>query len=378
MKKLFLVVNEDVFFLSHRKNIALAAVENGYDVTIITHNSGKKSEIQNLGLKFIDLPINSTGTNVFEEIYTFLFLIFIYLKEKPDLVHHVGLKTILWGGLAARIVNKFPYVNAISGLGSCFNKDKKKSLKRIIITFILKIIHVTQSSFIIFQNNEDKNIFLDNGIIKDNKVFYIKGSGVDLNGFKYIDEPKQVPLKIVFTGRMIKEKGVLIVIEAANLLKNKYEQKIQFLLCGDIHKNPSSLKKQELEALCDGNYIKWLGFCSDIKSILETCHIMVFPSYYREGLPKSIIDAEAIGLPIITTNSVGCKDTVVDGYNGYLIPKQNSQILAEKIEYLINNSQLRLQMRLNSRKFAEKNFSLQDVIQKHLDIYSIMLNNSSK
>jgi glycosyltransferase involved in cell wall biosynthesis len=168
---------------------------------------------------------------------------------------------------------------------------------------------------------------------------------------------------------MVKEKGVIELIEAAERLRKVYEGRLEFWLCGRLAVNADAVSKEELEKRCDGRYIKWLDFQKDIKSILEQCHIMAFPSYYREGVPKSLIDVCAVGRPIVTTNSIGCKDVVDDGVNGFLIPVKDSEALARKLRILIEDKELRVRMGKASREKAEQEFSLERVIKKHLEIY---------
>lgn len=368
MIKLFIVVNVDWFFLSHRKDIAIQAIEAGYDVTIVAKDTGKSTVIKELGLKFIDLPMNSVGMNPFEELATLKFLYKLYKKEKPDIVHHVGLKAILWGGVAAKRANIKGIVNAISGLGVFFSEENKSILSKAIIS-ILKYSHNRENIYTIFQNNDDKELFLNAKIINESNIIMIKGSGVNLNEFKYIEEPQNTKIKVVLTARMIEDKGIFILTNAAELLRKEYEDKVEFLLCGGLDKNPKAIKEDNLNRVCDGKYIKWLGYCSNVKEILEQAHIMTLPSYYKEGLPKSLIEGAAIGRPIITTNSIGCKDTVIDGYNGFLIPIKNSKILADKLKILFDDESLRKVMGLNSRRYAEKYFSLDAVIVSHLHVY---------
>lgn len=148
----------------------------------------------------------------------------------------------------------------------------------------------------------------------------IKGSGIDLKTYAKKDLPHNDPIKIVFAARIIQEKGILDLIDAAEILRPEYENKCQILICGDIESNPHAISKEELDRRCDGRYIIYKGHCPNMQQILETSDIAVLPSYYREGLPKFLIEANAIGRPIITTNSVGCKDAVVDGYNGFVVP----------------------------------------------------------
>jgi len=368
MKKLFIVVNVDWFFLSHRKDIALSAQKVGYNVTIVTKDTGKKKDIEALGLKVIDLPMNRSGKNILEEIHVLWFLYRLYLHEKPNIVHHVGTKVILWGTLAAKLSCVHGIVNAVSGLGVLFSEDKQSVVSKIILR-VLRFSHHRKNINVIFQNNEDKDLFLKNNIINEKQAFIIKGSGVDLNQFCYTQELDNRKIKVLLTARMIVEKGIFILIDAAKLLEERYKDKVEFLLCGGLDDNPLAIKEDELKAVCDGNYIQWLGYRTDVLDLLKSCHIVAFPSYYREGLPKSLIEATAVGRPIITTDSIGCKETVVDGYNGYLIPIKDCKALADKLSILFDDKKLRQKMGRNSRILAEKYFSIDDVIAKHLSIY---------
>ena len=159
-------------------------------------------------------------------------------------------------------------------------------------------------------------------------------------------------------------------------MKDEYSNKVQFLLCGGLDTNPLAVSKERLEALCDGDYIQWLGKRDDVHELLEKSHIFAFPSYYKEGLPKSCIEAAAVGRPIITCDSVGCRDTVIDGVTGYLIPIKNSVALAEKLKCLIDNESHRKSMGYKSREYAERNFSLSEVISVHMNIYDQLIKNS--
>lgn len=373
MQKLFIVVNVDWFFLSHRKEIALEAQKVGYDVTIVTKGTGKISDIEKLGLKVIDLPMSRSGYNIFEELQTLNFLYKLYQREKPNIVHHVGLKTILWGTIAAKLAHIKGVVNAVSGLGTIFSE---KSIYSKVILSILKFSHRRKNLIVIFQNVEDKNLFLENEIITKEQSFTIRGSGINLNEFSYTPEPTSGKIIILLSARMIVEKGIFVLVDAAKELKKEYFDNIQFLLCGGIDDNPNAISEKELNDICDGEYLQWLGYRTDVLDLLKNCHIVAFPSYYREGIPKSLIEAVAIGRPIITTNSIGCKETVIDGYNGFLIPQKNSIELADRLKQLINDTHLRTSMGINSRKLAEKHFSIDTVVEQHLEIYYRLLMNS--
>lgn len=371
-----MVVNEDWFFLSHRKDIALKAQEAGWVVTVVAHDSGKGDVIRGLGLKFINLPIDSTGMNPAHELKTLNFLCKLYSKNRDAIVHHVGLKNILWGSLAARKEKMRGVVNAVSGLGSLFANEKSLLNKALIQ--VLKIGHRHNNLKVIFQNHDDERLFDERQVVTPDQKRFIKGSGVDLDDYSFQPIPKGGKTKIIFTGRMIEEKGVLVLTEAAEKLRKEFEDCAEFLLVGGLYPNPKALTKEDIESRCDGKYISWLGFRNDVKELLAASSIVAFPSYYREGLPKSLIEANAIGRPIITTNSIGCKDTVEDGVNGYLIPIKDSDALAKKLRLLLTNRDLIEEMGQAARTIAERDFSLTDVIDKHLKIYNELYSNSEK
>lgn len=371
-QKLLIVVNVDWFFLSHRKDVALAAQKTGWDVTIVTSDTGKLKDIEAIGLKTVNLPMSRSGMNILQELGTLNFLRKLYKREKPDVIHHVGMKTILWGTLAAKFSKVNGVVNAISGLGGFFAEDNKGLMARV-MPKVLKFSHDRKNLLCIFQNNEDKGLYVKNGIIKEEQARYIKGSGVNLKDFCYTPEPTEGKIRVILTARMIVEKGIFILTEAAEKLRSKYEDKVEFLLVGGIDDHPGAITKEQLEAVCDGKYIQWLGYRTDVKELLQSSHIVAFPSYYMEGLPKSLIEADAIGRPVITCNSVGCKETVIDGFNGYLIPTKNVEGLVEKLDILLSDAKLRQEMGKNARKYAEENFSIETVIDRHLSIYQELI-----
>ena len=369
--RLFIIVNEDRFFLSHRKDIAISAIAAGYDVTIVAKDTGRKKEILDLGAKYIELPVNPTGKNIFQELQTFQFLFKLFRKEKPDIVHNVGLKQILWGGLAAKLTSVPLMVSAVSGLGVMFSSEKLSLYARGIMS-VLRFSHNRKGVAAIFQNGEDRQLFLDYGIVKQEQIYFTKGSGVNLKEFAYTPDPNGEKVNVIFTARMVKEKGMETLIETAELLRKDYEDKAEFWLCGGLSNNPKAIKEGELRALCDGKYIQWLGHRTDVRELLMKAHIVAFPSYYREGVPKSLIEASAIGRPIVTTNSVGCKDVVEDGVNGYLIPIKDSKALADRLKRLIDDKGLRIAMGKKSREFAERDFSIEKVVNTHLEIYGMV------
>lgn len=366
--KLFIVVNVDWFFLSHRLPVALAVQKNGGDVTIVTADTGKIKDIEAAGLKVLNLPMSRSGKNILQELKTFFFLYKLYRREKPDVVHHVGIKTILWGTLAAKFASVLGVVNAISGLGGFFAKDNDSVMAKLLPS-VLRFAHHRDNLLVIFQNKEDKELYIKNGFISESQARFIKGSGINLNEFCYMPEPLEGKIIVLLTCRIIREKGVFELAKAAEILRPECENKAEFWIVGGLDDHPDAITKEEMDDVCDGKYIKWFGRREDIKELLQLCHIFAFPSYYMEGLPKSLIEACAIGRPIVSTDNIGCRDVVTDGENGFLVPVKDVNALAEKLKVLIDNSELRNKMGIAARKKAEKEFSVDDVIIKHLAIY---------
>lgn len=368
--KLFIVVNVDWFFLSHRLPIAIAAKKKGFDVTIVSEDTGKGDLIRSYGFNFIAAPFTRSGKNIFKEYTLFRFLKKLYSTYKPDIIHHVTLKPAIYGSLAARKVGINKVVNAISGMGYNFTENRKGVLQKVLLT-LMKMGFSSPKLHFIFQNQDDIEVFKRSGMLKDeSNIHLIKGSGVDLQEFAYASEPEERIIKVMLPARMLYDKGVVEFVEAANLLKNKYADKVVFQLTGDIDPhNPASISEIELRKILSAPYITWLGYQKDMAEQLRNCHIVILPSY-REGLPKSLIEACAIGRPIITTEAPGCKECVIEGYNGYLVPVKDHEVLASKLVALLDSKELRLSMGMNSRALAEREFGIEKVVEETLSIYN--------
>lgn len=370
-KRLFLVINEDRFFLSHRTRIAEKASDDGWEVILVTKDTGKRHEIEAMGFKYLELPINPTGMNPADEFKTFRFLYSLFKKDRNAIVHLVGLKNMLWGGLAARMAKSKGVVFAVSGLGTLFGENGSGSMANA-IQRVLKIGMSKKNVAVIFQNHDDEELFKKNNLLGASHLFFIKGSGVDLEEYNYTEPSEIEPLKIIFTARMLKEKGVVDLVKAAEILRKEYEGKIEFWLCGDISSNPNAISANDLNKLCDGKYIKWLGHRDDVCQLLKESHIVCFPSYYREGVPKSLIEASAIGRPIVTTDSVGCRDTVENGVNGFIVKPHSPEEIASALKKLIDNPELRKNMGLKSWEKAEREYDVNEVASTHLRIYNLL------
>lgn len=366
-KKIVYIVNVDWFFISHRLPLALYALQNGWEVYLLTKDTGKKSELEDYGIKVIDVPFGRTSVNPVEELRC-LYSLKKHLKRiKPDVIHNVTWKGCLWGGIAAKMTGNKHVVNALSGLGSVFIS---KGLVNRIMGYLARVAFKDDYSAFIFQNPDDIKWFKTQGYATDDRIYLIKGSGIDLNKFAYKEAASKEKLKILFPARMLKDKGLLELIDAMKLLHSKYEGKIELVLagsCGDANK--TAITEEKLISLLDDGYITWIGNQKDMYPVYVESDIVVLPSY-REGLPKSLIEACAVGRPIVTTDVPGCRECVDEGVNGYLVPLKSIKELADAIEKLIVNVDIRSEFGIASRKKAEAEFSIENVIEKHLAIYN--------
>ena len=364
------VVNVDWFFISHRIALAENAIKKGYRVTLVAKDTGKKEEIIKMGIQFIDLNISRSGTNLFLELLLFLKLFSIYLFQRPNIIHHVTLKPVIYGSIVAKILKIKGVVNAISGLGYTFTGQRRGLVKNLMIN-LMKFAFNDKKFTMIFQNRDDYSELQSHNILSSkNKLFWIKGSGINLSTFQQFNFPNFDKIVILFPTRMLWDKGVKELYEATVLLKNQYKVKIQFVLAGMADEgNRAGVPLQFLTDWQDGEYVKWVGYQTNMVELYKNSHVVVLPSY-REGLPKTLIEACSIGRAIITTDAIGCKDCVDEGINGYKVPVNNSIALAKAIELLVNNPIKIREMGIASRFKAEKEFDIDLVIESHFDIYN--------
>lgn len=369
-KRLVFIVNVDWFFISHRLPLALHALQNGWEVFLLTKDSGKKKELEDYGIHVYDVPFGRTSINPVSELRCVLRLTQLIRQIHPDIIHNVTWKGCLWGSISAKIIGNQHIVNALSGLGSVFIGD---SVVNTIMRRLAKIAFKDDSSAFIFQNPDDIDWFRTLGYAKDDRIFLIKGSGIDLHLFSFKEAIPKDKIQILFPARMLKDKGLYELIAAMNILRPKYEGKIELILagsCGDANK--TSVSEKELRTMLIEGFISWIGNQKDMYQVYVNSDIVVLPSY-REGLPKSLIEACAVGRPIVTTDAPGCKECVDDGINGFLVPVKATSELAEAIAKLIDNQEIRKDFGIASRKKAEHDFSIDNVIDKTFGIYNSII-----
>lgn len=368
--RLLIVVNVDWFFLSHRLPLAIEAMKNNWNVSIACSDTGKSEEIKRNGIDFYEIPFSRSGTNILSELNTIKSLYKVYKKVNPNVIHHVTLKPVVYGSLISRMLKIKGTVNAISGMGYNFTEGRRGTLQKIMVK-LMKIGFRQDNIGFIFQNEDDLQQVEKLNVLKANtKMYLVKGSGVDLKKFAFSKPIEKEKLMVLLPGRMLYDKGVKEFKEASDLLLEKYKNRVSFILAGLADKeNKAGVSEEILRQWDVEGYFKWIGYQSDMVSLYKEADVIVLPSY-REGLPKSLIEASAIGRPIVTTEAIGCKECVDEGINGFKVPIKSVNELAETIKKLLDSDDLRLKMGRHSRIKAEKEFSLAYVVNEHMNIYS--------
>lgn len=370
--RLHFVVHDAAFFISHRLPLAIAAKSAGFDVAVICPKSAKVADITSRDIRHIGVAESRGANGLFAMIGLFRQYYAILAREKPDIVHLVTSKPIIIGGLAARILGR-RVVAAISGLGFVFTaKGLRISILRRAVSFGYRLAVDRHLCHLIFQNPNDREVFQSAGLLRKASHSLIPGAGVDLERFQY-SAPPPGPITVLLPARMLRDKGVEEFIEAARMLHDRGID-ARFHLQGGIDlANPRGISADELVVKCRAAGAEWRGHTDAIEQVMAESHIVTLPSYYGEGLPKSLIDAAAAGRPVVTTDWPGCRDAIEPGITGLLVRPKDPYDLAERLAQLINSPDLRLSMGIAGRALAERKFDVRMVAAEHLEIYRKML-----
>jgi glycosyltransferase involved in cell wall biosynthesis len=331
------------------------------------------AQIKATGLPYHPLPLAQHGTNPLGEVKTLNAMIALYRQLKPDLVHHVSIKPVLYGGIAARLTGVKAVVGAMSGLGYVFiDESAKAKVLRQIVKPLFGLALGHQNSSMIFQNPEDRQRFLDMGLIQPEHAILIRGSGVDMEVFAAMPETEGKPI-VLFAGRLMWKKGLGDFVEAARQLKDK----ARFVVVGYAEAtSPDTVPLSQLEAWMREGLIEYWGKRDDMPQVFAQSHIVCLPSTYGEGVPKVLIEAAACGRAIVTTDTAGCREITHHEDNGLLVPPNNIVALVAALDRLIMDSQLRQQMGKRGREIALNEFSLKLVVKETLLLYEELLNPS--
>jgi glycosyltransferase involved in cell wall biosynthesis len=366
LPKIVFFGSEDWFFLSHRVNLGRACLKKGWRVTVAARVQAHGDQILAEGFQLASLRLRRGGMNPAIEFGSLVDIFRVFARERPDIVHLVGLKLILYGVFVSLFFPRTIVVSAVSGLGTLFTTDHTKaSLIRKGILFTLPRLLRRKNQWVIVQNNDDALLFQK--ITSPERVVLIPGAGVDIDHFSPGPEPEGI-ITAAIVSRMLGEKGVNEVVAAARVLRERgVAIRIQLVGTPDPE-NPTSISEETLQEWHNERIIEWHGHRSDIAEVWAQAHIAVLPSY-REGFPKSLIEAMASRRPAITTDTIGCREVIEDGVSGILVPVYDSGALADALQKLVEDKVLRREMGRAARERTEALFSDGKITSSTLDLY---------
>jgi len=370
--RLLFLITEDWYFWSHRLDLARAARSAGWDVLIATRVRDHGKRIEDEGFKLFPLRLVRNSRHPLRELLAILEIVRVYRRTRPDVVHHVALKPMLYGSVAARIASVPAAVNAFAGLGYTFiDSGGRGGLLRSLIGKALRWVLNIPHSLVVFQNAEDARELVEAGIVAPHQIRVIRGVGVDTVEFSPPltgQDETEVPL-IVLAGRMLWDKGIGEFVEAARLLKIR-GIRAQCVLVGMIDsENPASIPEMQLRLWQTEGLVQWWGQRDDMPNVLGSAQIVVLPSY-REGLPKVLLEAASCGRPLVATNVAGCREIVRDGVNGFLVLPKDPVSLSDAIVKLLHDPGLGVRMGARGREIVEKEFSVQQISRETINLYN--------
>lgn len=370
--RLLFVVNVAWFFLSHRLALARAASRLGYDVHLAADfdHPRELARLAEEGISFHRIRLQRGGLNPLTDLVLLFSLGRLYRRLAPDIVHHVTVKPVLYGGAVARWLGVPGIVHAVPGLGYVFTDEGSKArLLRRLVGVGYRHVFGTIRARGIFQNCTDLEYFVDRGWIDPCQAVLIPGAGVDVERFRPGAEPSG-PVTFVLPARILREKGIVEFAAAASM-RRREGSRARFVLAGGLDPgNPGALSRDETTRLCADHGLEWVGHVEDVPALLAASHVVCLPSYYREGLPKALLEACASGRAIVTTDMPGCRDVVRDGENGLLVPVRDVIALAAAMRILEADGSLRQRLGEAGRERALREFSEPLIVQRTMDLYA--------
>jgi glycosyltransferase involved in cell wall biosynthesis len=370
--RLLIVVNVPWFFVMHRLPIALMARERGAEVHIACGEGEGAEDIVSLGLPFHRLPLTRRPLAPVRDLRTIWALSRLYKQLRPDVVHHVTLKPVIYGSIAARIARVPAVVNAFAGLGYTFSSSSllgrlRQGVARRLLASALRL----PRQAVVFENNDDRLLLSEAGAVPVECATVISGVGVDTTEYRPTAEPPG-PVRVVLASRMLREKGVEYFVAAARKLKASGSD-ARFILVGTPDPdNPGSLSNEQLRAWHSEGIVEWQGFRRDMPRVLQEAHIVCLPTYYREGVPRILMEGASCGRPLVATNMHGCRDIVQDEVNGLLVPPHDVVGLTKALQRLVDDPELRMRFGSASRALVERQFALPRVLDQFWQLYSTL------
>lgn len=371
--KVVYLCGADWYFALHFIDLARGAKAAGYEVHIIAGVGERQSyaaQFDSEGFHFHPLVLARTGTSPSRDLLTIMQIVRLYRRLRPDIVHHIAIKPVLYGQLAAFLTAVPVRINALTGLGFVFSSSRLKArILRPLVSLALRLFLPLGRAQLVVLNDDDADDLAHIAKLPRAEIRVIPGTGVDLTRFVASDEPTETPVVVALVARMLVDKGVLDVIAAAEQLRHDKANVIIRLVGAPDAKNPASLPEQQLRDWHADGLIDYIGHVSNVPAVWRDAHVALLPSY-REGLGMSLIEAAACARPLIATDVPGCRQAVIDGVTGILVPATDSDAIVAAIKSLVSDPQRRRTMGAAARKDAEQRFSKVAVVAQVIDLYS--------
>ncbi len=349
-----------------RGDLIKEIIARGYEVIVTGPDQTDVDRIEALGARFKEIPMNKTGTSVLADLHYKKVLTVFLREEKPDATLGYTVKPCIYGAMAAKAAGVKNITSLVTGGGYTFISTSLKARVLGLIVRILYRVGFSKATQVIFQNRDDMNEFCDKGLVKKEKCSFVNGSGVNLSYFE--SEPLPEQLTFFMLSRLLKSKGVGEYLEAARIVKAKYSE-ARFIILGKYENAmQDALDREYIEGFIRDGIIERFDETSDVRPYYAMCSVYVLPSY-REGTPRTVLEAMAMGRPIITTDTEGCRETVKNGVNGFLVPIKNSQAVADKMTWMIEHQDQIKQMGQQSLEYVKDKF---DVNKVNADMIRIM------
>lgn len=372
-RKIVLFANTDWYLWNFRRSLAVAMRTAGYDVLLLSPPGEYGARFAALGLRWLPLAMDRRSLNPLRELAVLWRLVRLFRRERPALVHGFTVKCAVYGALAARVAHVPARVHAVAGMGYVFSSnDLKARLLRAPVRALLRLALGGKSARLILQNPDDVALFARAGLADEKKIRLIRGSGVDCARFQPHVGSTGNGLRVLLAARLLWDKGIAEYVAAARALHARYPQ-VRFLLAGSPDPgNPAAVPQADVDGWVREGVVEWLGHVDDMAALFATVDMVVLPSY-REGLPKSLIEAAACALPLVTCDAPGCREVVTDGVDGLLVPPRDAAALTDAIAALIEAPDLRVRLGQAARAKALAEFDERIVIERTLGVYRELL-----
>jgi glycosyltransferase involved in cell wall biosynthesis len=379
MPKILISANTDWFLFNFRAALARSLQDSGFEVLLVSPAGEYAPKLTGAGFSWVRWDLGRKTTNPLKELGSLASLFRLYRQQAPDIVHHHTIKPVLYGSLAARLARVPLVVNSITGRGYVYtSKELKARLLKGFVDIFYKFVLGDHHIAVIFENQLDHQYFIDAGFLPTQRAWLIEGVGVDPEKFFPTPEPDGVPV-VLMPGRMLWDKGVGVLVEAARLFKSQVEARV--VLVGQPDRgNPASISEDVLEAWQADGIVEWWGWRAEMPPVYQQSHIVVLPTMYGEGVPTTLIEGAASGRPLVATDTTGCLSVVKQDQNGFLVPPDDPEALAQALQKLISDPGLRRKMGGVSREIFLEKFTHDKINAATLEVYKHLfkLNKSLK